>query len=731
MVKNIQSESFKIIEDQLNSNTTKAYEGMFAQGSGYLHIRGTYEEGIQSAPQGEEYMRLPANVTIEKPRHPRSKCGTYIPGVTGNHPLLKEEVVNLPNPLNFCVGFNDEWYDVDKSETKSYQREFNLRNGELVRTFEWHTKDSAVLECIYKRIVSCKRKNMIVQSMKYHVLQGSGRLVFISDTDIEVKTNGYNHFSKTSKTVENNCLQVLVKTDNEDTVMMSSALRSNRVDFKEQDEKLSGEVLVTVGDEIEVIKISVVATSRNTKASDFEDLSRQIERAFLQKEKLFEENTTRWEQLWNTCEIQIDGDEKAQHAVNFSIYHLLRCANEDDDRVAVCAKGFAGEAYFGHYFWDTEVYLLPFYLYSMPQVAKNLVNFRVHTLEGAKINAKDIGYEGAKYPWESSVTGIEQCPNWQYADHEVHITADVIYGMWNYYCTTKDLEFIKEAAPVFVETAKFWLGRIDRKKDGSVHINGVMGPDEYSCFCNNNAYTNYMVRYSLETTLNVLELLESVDSLRYDQLNVTKEFKQELKKISSRLYIRKEENGLIYQCDNFENYEEPEFDKYWTNRKKAFGTFVSQERNYRIKALKQADVLMLPYLFPNAFTKEEILCNYNYYIPYTTHDSSLSTIIHSIICTKLDRMEESYDYFVRALDIDTDSEAGGAAEGIHIANCGGIWQAVVFGFAGMTRSYEGQEWEFKPHLPKHWKALNMKMIHDGKLYQIEISNDNVIRKEYV
>jgi len=730
MEKNIRNESYKIIERQPNSTTTKAYEGMFSQGSGYLHIRGAYEEGIQSAPQGEEYMRLPANVTIEKPRHPRSKYGTYIPGVTGNHPLLKEEVVNLPNPLEFHVRFNDEWYDVDKSETKAYQRELNLRNGELGRTFEWHTKDGVILECQYKRIVSRKRKNMIVQSMKYHVLHGSGSLFFMSDTDTQVKTNGYNHFCEINKAVKNNYLQVLVKTDNNDTVMISSALRSNKVVFKEHNGKLCGEIRVTDGAEIEITKISTIATSRDEKISDFQELSKQIEFAFKQKESLFEENKRQWEQMWNTCEIQIEGDDKVQCAVNFSMYHMLRCANEDDDRVAICAKGFAGEAYFGHYFWDTEVYLLPFYLYSMPRVAKNLVNFRVRTLDGAKINAKESGYEGAKYPWESSITGIEQCPNWQYADHEVHITADVIYGMWNYYSTTKDLEFLKEAAPVFIETAKFWMSRVDSKKDDSVHINGVMGPDEYICFCNNNSYTNYMVRYSMEVTLHVLDILESVDYQRYQQLEVTVEWKQELKEISSHLYIRKEENGLIYQCDNFENYEEPEFNKYWKNRKKPFGIFISQERNYRTKALKQADVLMLPYLFPNAFSKEDILCNYSYYIPYTTHDSSLSTIIHSIICTKMEKTEEAYDFFLRALDIDMNSDAGGAAEGIHIANCGGIWQAIVFGFAGMTRSYE-EEWGFKPHLPKHWEALNIKMIQGGKLYQIRINHNEVILKECI
>lgn len=718
--------SYCVVQKEYSPECEKHYEGMFTQGSGYFHLRGSYEEGLKGAGQNEEYMRLPANVTIEKPRHPLSKWGTYLPGVTGVHPLLKEELVNLPYPAYFSAAADGETLDMGESDISDYERRLDLRDGVLYRSFVWNLKNGAVLHCEYIRYISRKRKNLLVQKMFYTVSRRGCRLKLISDIVTDVKTNGYNHFARVEKRAEGNTVDVEVETDNHDKVRISSRAECGRAVFSPAGPASGTEAELHDGDTLNVTKYSVLSCSRDPDGgADFPSLHAQLDEAVRHSDGLYRENAEEWDALWENSAILIEGDEKAQHALNFSIYHLLRAVNREDSRIAICAKGFAGEAYFGHFFWDTEIYLLPFFIYTDPEAAEKLVEFRINTLPGAKENARRYGYHGARYPWESSVSGLEQCPNWQYADNEVHVTADVTFGLWHYYHAAGDFEFLKKMAPVFTETAKYWLGRIEKKPDGEINLNGVMGPDEYICFCNNNAYTNYMVSFSLRNTLEILRILRERDYGFYKSLDIVPERLEEIKYAAEHLPVRKRKDGPIRQCDGFENFEEPRFDEFWKDRSKPYGTFVSQERNYRTKALKQADVLMLPYLFPGRFSPEEIRLNYDYYIPYTTHDSSLSAIIHSIICCRTGDADHALTFFNKALSVDMDEKKGGAGEGIHIANCGGIWQAIVFGFAGMSRCYESDTPHFDPHLPESWRSLSFKVIYKGEGYRVTIDHENI------
>lgn len=704
-----------MIEKTLNPQLTKHYEGVFAQGSGYLQIRGIFEEGIAAARQDESYMRMPANVTIEKPRHPRSKCGTYIPGITGTHPLLKEEIVNLPNPLCFFVSADGERLDMDECNIKEFERRLNLKSGVLVREFVWTLASGKKLRCEYVRYVSRTIENLVVQKMFYFAEKGDITLHMKNDIDENVKTNGYEHFSKISKCSSDGGVFVEVKTDHGDSVRIITKAAVGEQFFEVRETGATLEYSIEEGKRIEIQKMSLCTTSRDSEGfQTYDQLEEKLKELWNCEHEIYKQHIDAWKNLWEQSEVKIKGDEKAQNVLNFSIYHLLRAANEKDNRIAICAKGFAGEAYFGHFFWDTEIYLLPFYLYTQPKTAKMLEEFRIQTLEGAKKNAKAYGYSGARYPWESGLTGEEQCPNWQYADHEIHITADVVFGLWHYFQNTGDMEFLEKAAPVFLETSKYWMERITTEKDGTIHINGVMGPDEYICFCNDNAYTNFMVAYSLQRTSDVLRILGR--DTEYCAL---------LKETAEKIVLGQKENGVLLQCSHFEEFEEPEFARIWKDRNKPFGYFISQEKNYRTKALKQADVLMLFYLFEKEMNQENLEVNYQYYLPYTTHDSSLSRIIHAILCCKRQKSEEAYQFMEKAMEIDTDEAQKGAAEGIHIANCGGIWQAVIFGFCGLLPAYEAETPEFHPALPKHWEEVRFPLFYKGKKLQITVTKKGV------
>lgn len=721
-----------ICENEIRKEMTKHYEGVFAQGSGYMHIRGSYEEGLAAADQGDEYMRLPANVTLEKPKHPRSKWGMYIPGITGNHPLLKEEIVNLPYMLSFKVIADGTELDMDICKITGYKRTLDMRDGLLYRKFDWALDNGAIIRCFYTRYVSRARKNLIVQDMSFTAAKGACDIVFISGIDENVKTNGYNHYKSIEKRPEKNQVNLKLTTDNCDEVLMSSRVFSSSLEFNPHGNAVTGNMILHENESVVVRKLSCVITSKDLDVVYFTDdeVDTELNDAEIRADGLYTEHNAVWREMWENAELKIEGDEKAQLAINFSIYHLLRSANPNDSRVAICAKGFAGEAYFGHFFWDTDVYILPFFLYTAPETARALAWFRVNTLDGAKRNAAAYGYKGARYAWESSLLGDEQCPNWQYADHEVHITADVTYGLWHYYNTTMDNNFLIRALPVFIQTSEYWMDRVEKKKDGTVNINGVMGPDEYTCFCSNNAYTNHMVAFSLKRTVEAARLVNEIDYEAYKALGITESKLEQYGIAADGLKVRSLDNGIILQCDAFDDFEELDFEHMWTDRSKPFGYFISQERLYRSKALKQADVLMLPFLFPSCFKRKQVEANYDYYYPFTTHDSSLSYIVHSMLCCMLDRPKEAYDLFLRSLDIDLDAQKSGAAEGIHIANCGGIWQAVVFGFAGMSRSYESDGLEFAPKLPEKWKSLQFKIFYKGTRYTVAI-NKNGVKTERV
>lgn len=715
------TEELWLISDDVPENS-KGFEGFATQGNPYYHLRASLEEGLSAAPQDEEYMRLPANVTLEKPRHPRSKSGFYIPGITGRHPLLGEVIVNLPSPIVLRLKVADEVFDMDSSDYRNYQRQLDARDGVLERSFDWHTKSGTVLHCVFTRAALYQQSQLLWQSLQIRADQDCLVEVY-AEIDGAVKTNGYNHFETVETLAGENWLGLNLTTDTQGQVAMLSLLEGAET-FAPDGKGLCARLTLSAGVETEVKRLTQFTSTMDSHFQPLDQGRVEAAKAALKDRmsvfpELLVQHQEAWAELWSHSFVEIEGDDQAQKQVNMAVYHLLRTAHPGESRMAVCAKGFAGEAYFGHFFWDSEVYLLPFYLYTQPEAARSLTEYRLRTLPGAIQNAKSLGYPGAKYAWEASSDGTEQCPNWQYCDHEIHINADVVFGLWHDFCASHDLEFLRRSLPVLIETSRYWLARVTWHKDGEISLDGVMGPDEYICFCKNNAYTNFMVRYALEITLKALELAGQTEQyLSYQEV-------EQIRQVIEKLPAPKTDEGLVWQCEGFADYAEPEFDRLWPDRSRPFGTFISQERNYRIKALKQADVLMLPFLFPSLWNKETLAQNYDYYEPYTTHDSSLSYVVHAALAARLGRKEQAEDFFVRAGSIDFD---GGAAEGVHIANCGGLWQAVVMGFAGFLPAYasQGQEPSFAPALPAHWQKVSFPLLFKGRRYQVTVTAEEVV-----
>lgn len=705
----------------------KHYEGAMTQGNGYFNIRASFEEDLQEENQNEKYWRLPANVTLEKLRNPVSKWGIYVPGIYGKHPILGEELVNLPYFLGVNIYCGGEKFDMSESEYTDYEKTLDMSNGVLSRKLSWKTRTGVNIKITWTRYLSMKFKHSVVQKIDMKADRDTV-IKMESFLDGAVTTNGYDHFCEFEAGF-NQGLKMSLGLDSNQHVLIRTKMElpgNSEPVYEAEGRRISETYVINLkkNEAVSVKKTGTVVTDADMEAGGLENRLEKSESEIDSCENEFSEHLKIWGAMWDKSEVSISGDDELEFNLRFSIYHLLKAGNIGN-KVAVDAKGYAGEAYFGHYFWDTEMYLLPFYTYTQPIQAKKLVEYRYNMLEGAKKNAARYGYRGARYPWESCVSGEEQCPNWQYADFEVHVTADVAYGVLEYCKLTGDEEFLEEAgAEILIETARYWASRVRKKEDG-YHLEGVMGPDEYLPFTNDNAYTNYLVSYVLKQTVQVVSGLSDD---RRAELKVTDKEMQLIDEIARKLYFPYDrEHSFIWQSADFDEYEEVDFDEVWKDRSRPFGTCISQERNYRTKALKQGDTVMLFYLFKQAFSDETKKNCTDYYEKITTHDSSLSYIIHSFVYGDLGECEKSYEYAVKSMNIDWGEK--GAAEGIHIANAGGLWQGIVCGFGGLSGIEPDGGPHIEPHLPEHISEISYSVSLRGKWYRITVKKESTEIKE--
>jgi kojibiose phosphorylase len=414
-------------------------------------------------------------------------------------------------------------------------------------------------------------------------------------------------------------------------------------------------------------------TARAAAASDWEDL--------------LAAHSAVWEKAWAKADVRMEGAPEIQKGLRLAVYHLLRCAPAVPGMTQVCPKGFAGEAYYGRYFWDTEIYLLPFYIYTDPAAARGLLMYRYNTLDGARANARAYGCRGAKFAWQSGSDGTEQCSMWEYADNELHVTADVAYGVTHYWRATGDFEFLRDhGLELLLETARYWRDRVDVDAAGVPHLINVMGPDEYSPMTRDNAFTNAMVRLNCGQAVQMARLVEDRDPDAYaavaSAIGLQADELEAFEQVALALPIPYDAGRkLVLQSVDFEDYADIDIEALWADRTRPFAFCVTQEKIYRSKCLKQADVIALMTLLPAEFSDEEVSAAYRYYRSLTVHDSSLSPAVHSLAAARLGDAEEVARYLDLALHVDFDPDGGGAAEGVHIANCAALWQLFAAGLS--------------------------------------------------
>lgn len=712
--------SWACVQDRFCVATQRHWESIFTLGSGYLNVRASLPEGLSDDPQNVTFARKAGNVTVEKFHEGKSKWGTFVPGFMEPHPDLNEEVVNLPFPLGVTLIADGEALDMETSKIKDYTRWLDMRDACLRRTCEWHTRSGAVLKVRFLTYVHAELRDCIIQRVDVECVHGQTEITYGAWLDGDVRTNGYDHFSRClAKGNEDGTADVTATTHNGQQVAVALALWGSQtweVDRSKRYVSLTRKQTLQVGETLSLNKVVSIVTSLDTprpRAVARRNVEPVCSVSF---ELCYNEHADWWREHWEEMVIDIEGDATTTHALRLAQYHLLR-AHPRDPRAAICAKMNGGDAYWGRIHWDNEIFIAPFFIYTLPSYAAPLLAYRHHTLPGALARAKELGYPGAAYAWESGTRGDEQCPSFQYADHEIHVTADVVIGMWHYYVATNDTAFFSEClVPVLINVARYWASRVEYYPDDPHgHILCVMGPDEYTHASHDNAYTNYVAAVALTCAAEVCggEMTPALRAL-YDAYELTQDEVRSWALHADAITIPCDDSGtLVLQSADFESLLPVDFDTIWPDRSRPLGACISQERLYRIRALKQADVLMLMHLFPTSFSSEEMRAAYAYYTPITTHDSSLSYATHALVATWLGYTEEAWSFFEKTRDLDCDHTAARAAQGIHSANAAALWQCVVFGFLGIVPAYLTETFTLSPRLPSHWKSITLPFCWRG------------------
>jgi trehalose/maltose hydrolase-like predicted phosphorylase len=490
-------------------------------------------------------------------------------------------------------------------------------------------------------------------------------------------------------------------------------------------------VVVRRGDDGHEREDALMAASRAAAAA--------AGRAILQRGTLplLEDHVRAWEQRWTASDVVVEGDPACQCAVRFAAYHLLSAANPEDTRVSVAARGLTGDAYYGHVFWDTDIYMLPFYVYTWPEAARAMLFYRHQTLGAARAKAARLGYRGAFYAWESADTGEEATPRgilgpdgrevvYPTATQAAHISADVAYGVWSYWQVTGDDAFLDEAgAEILLETARFWASRVTRAPDGRHHICQVTGPDEYHEGVDDSAYTNAMARWNLARALDVDAELrrrwpERWAALR-QQLALGDEELATWRDVGTHLVTGYDPaTGLFEQFAGFSRLESIDLATF-----KPFSPtmdlVLGHERIRQTQIVKQADVVLLLALLWEEMAPAVRAANFQYYAPRCSQGSSLSPATHALVAAWLGDVVTAERYFRQAAEIDEKDARRDEAAGVHMATQGGLWQAAVLGFAGLRPRPDGLRLD--PHLPTSWQGLRFAVRWRGRRVQLALRNE--------
>jgi len=711
---------------------------IFLLGNGYMGYRGTFEEWGKE----ESVACILSNTYDRNGVKPRELC-------------------NAPNAFYTKVFIGGEELSFLKSKSSKYERELNLKSAILKRKVILEDDKGNKYEVRAEKF--CSMNNFHLLSLQYSIKSIDSKAEVMIETGIDGDVWDINgpHFKNYRMGSSDETISIEVTTQESETkiavaetcrvlggeIYQETISRSPKKILRRVKFSLDKHKTVTLE------KTIAIYTSRD----GFKDpLSKAIEDLKQNStlggyNKLKERHLQEWKRLWDKSDIVIKGDEKAQILVRYSIYQAIIATPLHTDKLPVGGRGLSCQTYQGAGFWDQDIFILPMFLYTQPRVARNLLKYRYNTLSGAKRKAKRLGYYGAFYAWQSQDTGDEECPSYvfkdvlypersfhnHFNDRQIHISADVAYAIWNYYLATGDEDFLFHyGAEILFETAQFFVSYAYFKKDkGRYELLRVIGCDEYHENVNNNTFTNMMVRFNLTRAVKVYYMLkERNKDLLQEIMGKVKIQEKEVEKwdeIASLLYIPSPDkaSGLIEQFDGYFALEDifpSELKKRCIHPDEYMGCPIGPAVETQV--LKQADIIMLFFLFDKEYEKEVIKANFEYYEPRTEHGSSLSYCAYSMVASRIGKLDLAYDYLLKSATVDIldrspQYKGKWFLGGTHVSAYGGTWQAIIHGFIGLFVDETGLK--LSPLLPKKWEEVSFNLIYKGQKLNF------LVRKGYI
>ncbi len=734
-------------EDSFDPNHLGKTEAIMALGNGYMGVRSAAEE---------RYLGETRDCLIN---------GTF----NKADDTAVTELPNVPDMTMVEIWINGARFTLEQGTIDSFSKELNIRTAELKREIVWTSPKGDQVKFTFYRIVSLSRLHDFAIRAEITPLSGDVSVKFSSGINGQVTNSGAQHFTDGDKRLyEGTYMQFVPVTTQSGITFVTSTCHQFLKNGEKTDvpiqiymtlRKIYGvfEVDVKKDETLALEKYCDIYTSRdldmNGKSQDEMQAIALTELKNMENtgyQALAKESADEWEEeVWKPVPITIEGNDYDQFAIRFAQYHMRVMVPAHDSRMNIGAKSLTGEGYKGHCFWDTEIFLLPYYMFTQPEVARKLEDYRYLSLPGAHAKAAYNSYAGAMYPWESAwlddgevtpefldVDVVTGRPNKVWTGLiEQHITSDVAFGIWQYYMITGDQDYMDKCGyEVIFDTARFWVSRLEDKcrqiketlnpetneieltetvtEDGLYHICDVVGPDEYKEHKTDNAFTNYMAVWNIKTAIQYYDELKANRPKMFKRLNESLQLDQyyeEWKDKVDKIYLPvPNEDGVLPQDSTYLTLQDIDLSKY---KAQDFIGGICRDYNMpqinEIQVSKQADVLVLFFLLEDLFPAEVKRQTWKYYAERTLHDSSLSLSTHAVLAADMKDPRLAYDLFEDSTKIDLGPVMTTSDAGVHAASFGGIWQGVVYGFGGLRMLGGGLR--IDPILPEEWTKLEYQL----------------------
>ena len=743
-------EPWALVETGYRPDDLGVTETLFAVANGYLGMRGNPEEGRPSYAHGTFVNGFHETWPI---RHAEAAFGFARTGQT---------LVNVPDTKVLKIYVDDEPLTFGTADLEHYERCLDFRDGVLRRSLIWRTPSGKRVRIDSTRMVSMTQRHLAIMTLEVEVLTGDAPIVISSQ--ILNRQDGIDEYrmpvTATGEVVDPRkagafgarVLQPRMSYATDDRLMlgyqcahsgMTIAVAADHhlhtsdefeiVARAEEDlAKVVYRVDATQGTTMRLQKTVAYHSSRGVPVRELSDrCDRTLDRAARHGLAHYVADQRRWyADFWDSADVEVVGDSDehraVQQATRFNLFSLAQATGRIDG-LGVPAKGVTGSGYEGHYFWDTEVYVIPFLTYTQPEVARNALHFRSVMLPAARERAREMAQSGAMFPWRT-INGEEASAYYAAGSAQVHIDADIAYALVKYVRATGDEGFlVREGIDILVETARMWadLGFWRSNGDDSFHIHGVTGPDEYTTVVNNNLFTNVMARFNLEQAVASVERIRDAypqDFVRVAaRLGLSDEETEEWRACAAGMTIPFDSGlGIHPQDDFFLDREVWDLSKTPSDLRPLLLHYHPLVI-YRFQVLKQADVVLALFLQGDRFSLVEKRADFEYYDPITTGDSTLSAVVQSVIAAEVGYHEAALHYFYESLYVDLMNLHGNTVDGLHVASTGGVWSALVFGFGGM-RDHAGLL-SFDPRLPASWPGLRFRFCWQGSRVLVQLAED--------